>query len=345
MTKKIMALLGAIPLVLGLTLVTPASAAPDWEHSSWTGTITYSLSYHVVERRADGYPDDREKKGTETATFTVGGGAGNSAGPPNEWSQNVSGQWSFDHVTKISYPEGLVCTGTMTSAGELDNARNKFALELNQYDSGAASLDMEVDLTGHMLNESYECDGHHQTNEHPLYELQMPLGSEGYPLSDGNARHLQGEITYTTKHWTPEDKVTVTWDLVRTETLADLVVSQLGTPARLVRGKTFSVSETTSNVGIGTAQWTHTLFFLSKDRKRGSTDTLLKWRQTKTLDAGENSRAATSLVVKRSTTKPGYYFVVACADGDVGPSVPLGHIPESNENNNCRASRQVRVRR
>lgn len=103
-------------------------------------------------------------------------------------------------------------------------------------------------------------------------------------------------------------------------------------------GETFDVTDTTANIGDGTAGESETRYYLSQDQARDSGDRVLNSiRTVSSLSAGSSSSG--TVTVKAPGDMPlGEYYVLACADnGRV--------VSESDEANNCRStSATVRVK-
>ena len=118
-----------------------------------------------------------------------------------------------------------------------------------------------------------------------------------------------------------------------TVALPDLVeqtVSNPGGPVR--RGTAFTVSDTVVNDSrVGTPRSTTTRYYLSADALRSTGDTLLTGTRTVPILGPSASSSASVAVAIPSTTLPGTYFLLACADD-------TKLVAESNEANNCRAS-------
>ena len=118
----------------------------------------------------------------------------------------------------------------------------------------------------------------------------------------------------------------------------DLVVTSLSSPpTSRARGGSFTMTDRTTNQGGATAAASRTWFRLSIDKIYNSGDPLLAGsRSAPTLAPSQWSDATTTVAVF-SSTAPGTYWVLACADGG-------GAVAESSESNNCRASgTQIRI--
>jgi len=118
-----------------------------------------------------------------------------------------------------------------------------------------------------------------------------------------------------------------------TVALPDLVqqgVSSPGGPFR--RGTAFTVSDTVLNSApVATTRSTTTRYYLSADSVKGASDTLLTGARTVPVLAPGASSSGSATVTIPSTTAPGAYLVMACADD-------TGLMAEASEANNCRAS-------
>jgi subtilase family serine protease len=125
---------------------------------------------------------------------------------------------------------------------------------------------------------------------------------------------------------TVSDLVTVTASVLP----SDLVVSPGISPTTSRPGTTIQVTDTTRNLGSGTAQPSRTTFYLSADVRVDAADTLLGSRAVAELLAGAASTSITSLSLPAGL-KAGAYFVVARADADDA-------LIESNETNNVAAA-------
>ena len=99
-------------------------------------------------------------------------------------------------------------------------------------------------------------------------------------------------------------------------------------------GQALRLGDTTRNARSGArARATVNAYFLSADRRRSRGDFKFAGRRVKRLARGRASRGTTSGVVPRSLP-PGNWFVIACADF-------ARVVRESNERNNCAASRMT----
>jgi parallel beta-helix repeat protein len=118
----------------------------------------------------------------------------------------------------------------------------------------------------------------------------------------------------------------------------DLVSTEVSEPPpTVVRGKSFSVSDTVRNQSAFNAGASRVQYYLSVDGVKNAGDRLLTgFRAVATLGAGAVSTGTLSVTIPAGTTA-GSYFLLACADD-------AGQVVESSEANNCGAStRQVTV--
>ena len=112
----------------------------------------------------------------------------------------------------------------------------------------------------------------------------------------------------------------------------DLLVTAVSNPpATATIGGTFAVTDTTMNQGTSPVIATKTRYYLSLDTVRGTGDKLLTGvRKVPALAPGASS-TGTKVVTVKLSTKPGTYFVIACADDRFA-------VAETDETNNCKAS-------
>src|SRR5262245_54558398 len=115
--------------------------------------------------------------------------------------------------------------------------------------------------------------------------------------------------------------------------LPDLVVTAVSNPpATVARARNFKITDTTKNQGSVTAAASTTRYYLSTDQVRGGADVLLSGtRSVSSLKAGQSSSGSNKSVSVPSTTPPGTYYRLACADD-------TGAVSETDEANNCLAS-------
>jgi hypothetical protein len=114
----------------------------------------------------------------------------------------------------------------------------------------------------------------------------------------------------------------------------DLIVSKLSAPpAALKVGDTFKARDTTKNRGKRPAGRSTNRYYLSLDAKKSKADVRLSGKRgVKGLAPGKASGGRATLTVPQVAA--GSYFLLACADD-------RKKVKESNERNNCRASKTV----
>src|SRR5688572_2416690 len=95
----------------------------------------------------------------------------------------------------------------------------------------------------------------------------------------------------------------------------DLIVSTLTVPGTAGAGTVISVTETTRNLGGGTAAASTTRLYLSSDSQLDAADTPLASRAVPTLVAGASHSASTSVTIPAGIAA-GTYYLIAGADAD-----------------------------
>jgi CARDB protein/beta-propeller repeat-containing protein len=115
-------------------------------------------------------------------------------------------------------------------------------------------------------------------------------------------------------------------------TLPDLRETAVSSPpANASTGQSFSVTDTVQNFGSVAAGSSTTRYYLSTDTVKNSGDVLLTGsRAVASLNGGQASTGTVTVTIP-SSTAPGTYRLLACADD-------LNVVNETNQNNNCRAS-------
>jgi hypothetical protein len=108
----------------------------------------------------------------------------------------------------------------------------------------------------------------------------------------------------------------------------DLIESSVSGPTTGVGGGNISVTDTTTNQGVGAASASYTMFYLSSDGK--TKGAMLNYRSVAALAAGASSSATTSMTLPANIT--GTYYVLVCANNSNSP------IVETNYSNDCTAS-------
>ncbi len=118
----------------------------------------------------------------------------------------------------------------------------------------------------------------------------------------------------------------------------DLVETAVSEPPAIVTLKDkFVASDTVSNQGTGAASISTTRYYLSLDGVQKTSRLGGGGRSVPALNPGASSSGSDTVAVAASA-KPGFYFLLACADDQSA-------ILEDNETNNCRASTgQVQVK-
>jgi len=116
-------------------------------------------------------------------------------------------------------------------------------------------------------------------------------------------------------------------------TRPDLVQTTVSNPpANVYRGYGFRVTETVKNQGAVTAGASTTRYYLSADRQKNAGDALLGGsRSVSSLAAGQTSKGSYVKVTIATSTAPGTYYLLVCADDS-------GAVTELDETNNCLAS-------
>lgn len=118
--------------------------------------------------------------------------------------------------------------------------------------------------------------------------------------------------------------------------LPDLIETSVSNPpVTIVRGGSFSVTDTTRNQGTATAGATLTRYVLSPVSQHIPPNWLLgNGRNVPSLAPGGES-SGSRVVNTPNTMTPGTYYLLACADRN---GTTNGAVLESDENNNCVAS-------
>jgi carboxypeptidase T len=115
-------------------------------------------------------------------------------------------------------------------------------------------------------------------------------------------------------------------------TRPDLIETSLtGPPAAAASGGAFSVSDTAQNQGLVAAGTSTVHYYLSLDTSKDASDKLLSGSRTVPALASGASSTGTLSVTIPSSTSPGNYYLLACADDNAS-------VTETDETNNCRAS-------
>ncbi|OFW23577.1 MAG: hypothetical protein A3G21_06525 [Acidobacteria bacterium RIFCSPLOWO2_12_FULL_66_21] len=108
----------------------------------------------------------------------------------------------------------------------------------------------------------------------------------------------------------------------------DLTVSALSAPFSTAAGSTTSVNSTVLNQGGGASPASTTRLYLSTNATLDASDLLVGTAGVGPLDSGQSASGSTTVTVPAGTA-PGYYFLIAVADGDAV-------VTETLESNNTR---------
>src|SRR5215831_9100024 len=112
---------------------------------------------------------------------------------------------------------------------------------------------------------------------------------------------------------------------------ADLVETAFGAPSAAAPGATIQLTDTVQNQGTAQASASMSRYYFSADALKDPGDTLFAHtRSVPILAAGATSTGTVSITIP-STTPPGAYFLLACADD-------TNIVAESDEANNCRSA-------
>ncbi|HEU5193710.1 MAG TPA: CARDB domain-containing protein, partial [Methylomirabilota bacterium] len=130
---------------------------------------------------------------------------------------------------------------------------------------------------------------------------------------------------------TDDDQASADDDVTIEIGIVDVAVTSVSNPpAAAYTGDALSVTDTTANLGTTSTPLTTTRHYLSTDTVKSAGDVVLGSRAIGALVAGAASTGTVSVTVP-TTTPPGSYYVLACADDG-------GALVEADESNNCRAS-------
>jgi sugar lactone lactonase YvrE len=114
-------------------------------------------------------------------------------------------------------------------------------------------------------------------------------------------------------------------------TRPDLLETSLSAPpATVVRGTSFSVTDTVQNQGGIAGGASTTRYFLSANQVKDGNDRLIGSRSVPALEVNQTSTSTAAVTVPSNMTV-GAYYLIACADN-------AGNVTESDETNNCLAS-------
>jgi subtilisin family serine protease/subtilase family serine protease len=115
----------------------------------------------------------------------------------------------------------------------------------------------------------------------------------------------------------------------------DLIVSAMSAPASAAAGGTISVTDTTKNLGAGTAGASSTGFYLSANATVGTGDIFIGSRSLGGLASNGTSTISTLLQIPADTL-PGSYYVIGRADWN-------GTVAETSDTNNDRPSGSIGI--
>jgi subtilase family serine protease len=107
---------------------------------------------------------------------------------------------------------------------------------------------------------------------------------------------------------------------------SDLDITYMSTPITAGPGQSIVITDTTKNIGGGTATSSLTQFYLSANSTIDTSDTLLGSRSVPELTSGVYSTGSTSVTIPESTSG-GNWYIIAKADGEEV-------VPETSETNN-----------
>ena len=254
-----------------------------------------------------------------------------------------AGTYSVDDTGPAGYSRTLSadCSGTIAS-GETktctitsdDQAATLLVIKavVNDNGGGGVPSDWTITVTG--------------TNPSPATFVGAPVPGTAVTLDPGTysvaatgpARYsttLSADCAGTIAASEPKT-CTITSDDEPPAALPDLVVSTLQAPGSMLRGRAFTIQETTANTAtVGAAGASITALYLSVDLIVGPTDIPLGSGAVANLAPGASASGATSVTLPVSVT-PGTYFIIAVADVNEV-------VAESGESNNT-LSRRIKVR-
>jgi subtilase family serine protease len=108
----------------------------------------------------------------------------------------------------------------------------------------------------------------------------------------------------------------------------DLTLSALTAPFSTAAGSTITVNSTVSNQGGGAASASTTRFYLSANAALDGSDVFVGSASVGPLNGGQSAPASMPITIPAGTA-PGYYFLIAVADGEAA-------VTETLESNNTR---------
>jgi CARDB len=197
--------------------------------------------------------------------------------------------------------------------GAAKTNRALVTLTLSYVDSEHGVKDMRVSLDGTMDTEPFIATT-------SSLDVTLP-GSDGVKTVKFQARDNLNQVS------------TVQSDTIQLDRRPDLRVTALSNPPVVKQhGGTFSVNETTRNVGLSRqAGASRTRYWFSLDAVKGPGDIQLAAVHMVPILQPQTQHAANKTLTVPSTTPYGIYRLIACADAG-------GVISEYNETNNCRVA-------
>jgi len=261
-------------------------------------------NYYIIARAdADGQvPESNESNNTKIAAIHIG--------PPDLVVSSLS----------VSATSGTDLTTTLTVTDiTLDQAGTGPAAPTatHFYLSTDATLGAGDDLLGFR-------------NVPKLSPGSSSQGSTSMPVPSGKPPGTYYVIAKANAgNSTPETNVTNNTRSIKIVIGPDLFLSSLSAPATGGAGLPVDVTDTTKNLGAGSAAASGTAFYLSANAALGAGDVLLGSRPVGILLPNGSSTITTRLTIPIGTPA-GNYYIIAVADHG-------GAVPETNEANNTRA--------
>jgi|GEM_PF-1594517 len=102
--------------------------------------------------------------------------------------------------------------------------------------------------------------------------------------------------------------------IISDELIPDLIVTALTSPTTAGEGESITLTDTTKNIGAGTADPSQTRFYLSADTAVDAGDTLIGSRSVPALADGASSGGSATVTIPAGTTA-GSWHIIAKADG------------------------------
>ena len=280
-----------------------SSPAPPGFPVTIPSTVATGNYYIIARADADGQvPESNESNNTKIATIHIG--------PPDLIVSSLS----------VSATSGTDLTTTLTVTDiTLDQAGTGPAAPTatHFYLSTDATLGAGDDLLGFR-------------NVPKLSPGSSSQGSTSMPVPSGKPPGTYYVIAKANAgNSTPETNVTNNTRSIKIVIGPDLFLSSLSAPATGGAGLPVDVTDTTKNLGAGSAAASGTAFYLSANAALGAGDVLLGSRPVGILLPNGSSTITTRLTIPIGTPA-GNYYIIAVADHG-------GAVPETNEANNTRA--------